>query len=134
MEDEETLEHYLTWAADQGIEEICFKELYVSTSTESMYFDRAANDWSRHHQVPLALVTDFAARAGFSIAHRLPWGAPVFAGEWAGRPMRIAAYTEPSLYWERTHGIARSWNVMADGRCYASLEDRASELTLEALT
>ncbi|MGR5130705.1 hypothetical protein, partial [Photobacterium swingsii] len=63
-----------------------------------------------------------------------PWGAPVFAGEWAGRPMRIAAYTEPSLYWERTHGIARSWNVMADGRCYASLEDRASELTLEALT
>lgn len=134
VEDEETLEHYLTWAADQGIEEICFKELYVSTSTESMYFDRAANDWSRHHQVPLALVTDFAARAGFSIAHRPPWGAPVFAGEWAGRPMRIAAYTEPSLYWERTHGIARSWNVMADGRCYASLEDRASELTLEALT
>ncbi|WP_104656163.1 radical SAM protein [Ralstonia insidiosa] len=134
VEDDATLAQYLTWAADLGVEEICFKELYVSTSTESMYFDRAANDWSRHHQVPLALVTDFAARAAFSIAHRLPWGAPVFAGEWAGRPMRIAAYTEPSLYWERTHGIARSWNVMADGRCFASLEDRASELTLEDRT
>ena len=130
VEDEATLEQYLTWAADQGVEEICFKELYVSTSTESMYFDRAANDWSRHHQVPLSLVTGFAAREGFSVAHRLPWGAPVFTGEWAGRPMRIAAYTEPSLYWERSHGIARSWNVMADGHCFASLEDRASELTL----
>lgn len=130
VEDDATLAQYLTWAADLGVEEICFKELYVSTSTESMYFDRAANDWSRHHQVPLALVTSFAAREGFSVEHRLPWGAPVFAGKWAGRPMRIAAYTEPSLYWERSHGIARSWNVMADGRCFASLEDRASELTL----
>ncbi|ANH75552.1 4Fe-4S single cluster domain protein [Ralstonia insidiosa] len=134
VEDDATLAQYLTWAADLGVEEICFKELYVSTSTESMYFDRAANDWSRHHQVPLALVTSFAAREGFSVEHRLPWGAPVFAGKWAGRPMRIAAYTEPSLYWERSHGIARSWNVMADGHCFASLEDRASELTLETPT
>ncbi len=134
VEDDATLAQYLTWAADLGVEEICFKELYVSTSTESMYFDRAANDWSRHHQVPLALVTSFAAREGFAVEHRLPWGAPVFAGKWAGRPMRIAAYTEPSLYWERSHGIARSWNVMADGHCFASLEDRASELTLETPT
>jgi hypothetical protein len=45
--------------------------------------------------------------------------------------LRIAAYTEPSLFWERTQGIARSWNVMADGRCHVSLEDRASEIKLE---
>ena len=43
--------------------------------------------------------------------------------------MRIAAYTEPSLYWERVNGIARSWNVMADGKCFVSLEDRSSALT-----
>jgi hypothetical protein len=46
------------------------------------------------------------------------------------RPVRIAAYTEPSLFWERSVGVARSWNVVADGTCYASLEDRASRLTL----
>ena len=131
IEDDALLKQYLTWAAGLGIEEICFKELYVSASTESMYFDRAANDWSRQYQVPLSLVTSFAEREGFSVEHRLPWGAPVFFGQWAGKPMRIAAYTEPSLYWERTHGLARSWNVMADGRCYASLEDRASEVILE---
>lgn len=122
---------YLSWAAALGVEEVCFKELYVSTSTESLYFDRAANVWSREHQVSLSLVTGFAEQHGFQLASRLPWGAPVYQGSWDGRPMRIAAYTEPSLLWERTHGIARSWNVMADGRCYASLEDRASEIVPE---
>ncbi|MFJ4094003.1 radical SAM protein [Kitasatospora sp. NPDC089913] len=122
---------YLSWAAALGVEEVCFKELYVSTSTESLYFERSANVWSREHQVSLSVVTRFAAQHGFEAASRLPWGAPVFRGTWDGRPMRIAAYTEPSLLWERTNGIARSWNVMADGRCYASLEDRASEIVAE---
>ncbi|MFF2044255.1 radical SAM protein [Kitasatospora sp. NPDC058170] len=129
--DEAGVADYLSWAAALGVEEVCFKELYVSTSTESLYFDRAANVWSREHQVPLSVVTRFAARHGFDLESRLPWGAPVHHGSWDGRPMRIAAYTEPSLLWERTHGIARSWNVMADGRCYASLEDRASEILPE---
>ncbi|GAA1148969.1 molybdenum cofactor biosynthesis enzyme MoaA [Kitasatospora gansuensis] len=119
---------YLSWAAALGVEEVCFKELYVSTSTESLYFDRAANVWSRDHQVSLSVVTRFAEQHGFELASRLPWGAPVYHGSWNGRPIRIAAYTEPSLLWERTNGIARSWNVLADGRCYASLEDRASEI------
>ncbi|WP_232247236.1 radical SAM protein [Kitasatospora azatica] len=177
---------YLSWAAALGVEEVCFKELYVSTSTESLYFDRAANTWSREHQVSLSVVTRFAEQHGFdlvprqatfarqgaasgacsrragrkssywtylgfrpvrrecvpgvatgrrlpdaALASRLPWGAPVYQGSWGGRPMRIAAYTEPSLLWERTSGIARSWNVLADGRCYASLEDRASEIVPE---
>ncbi|MEV6979062.1 radical SAM protein [Kitasatospora sp. NPDC093806] len=124
---------YLSWAAALGVEEVCFKELYVSTSTESLYFDRAANVWSREHQVPLAVVTRFAEQHGFEPASRLPWGSPVYRGSWDGRPIRIAAYTEPSLLWERTHGIARSWNVLADGRCYASLEDRASEIVPEGV-
>ncbi|MDX5568073.1 radical SAM protein [Streptomyces sp. ID05-04B] len=132
--DAQDVADYLSWAAALGVEEVCFKELYVSTSTESLYFDRTANVWSREHQVSLSLVTRFAGQHGFGLASRLPWGAPVYHGSWAGRPMRIAAYTEPSLLWERTSGIARSWNVMADGRCYASLEDRASEILPEGAT
>ena len=131
VEDDLSVEQYISWAAEQGVEEICFKELYVSTSVESVYHDRAANDWSRQHQVPLSLVTRFAEREKFVMESALPWGAPVFSGEWRGHPLRIAAYTEPSLFWERTHGVARSWNVMADGRCHVSLEDRASEIKLE---
>ena len=61
----------------------------------------------------------------------LPWGAPVYDVFVHGRPIRIAAYTEPSLFWERTRGIARSWNIMADGRCLASLEDRGSVVALD---
>jgi molybdenum cofactor biosynthesis enzyme MoaA len=133
VEDDATLESYVSWAMAQGVEEICFKELYVSTSAESVYHDRAANDWSRRHQVPLSLVTRFAERKGFVVESSLPWGAPVYRGRWLGQPLRIAAYTEPSLLWERTQGIARSWNVMADGRCHVSLEDRASEIRLEEL-
>jgi organic radical activating enzyme len=133
VEDRATLERYLDWAAAHGVEEICFKELYVSTSTESLYHDRNANAWSRAHQVSLALVTDFAQAQGLELAERLPWGAPVYRGQWQGKPLRIAAYTEPSLFWERTHGVARSWNVMADGGCYVSLEDRASVLAEEVV-
>jgi molybdenum cofactor biosynthesis enzyme MoaA len=131
VEDAQSVDNYLSWAANEGVEEVCFKELYVSTSAESVYHDRSANDWSRRNQVPLSLITDFAERQGFVVESRLPWGAPVYAGNWRGKPLRIAAYTEPSLFWERTHGIARSWNIMADGRCNVSLEDRASEIKLE---
>jgi hypothetical protein len=131
VEDDGTIENYLSWAINLGVEEICFKELYVSTSAESVYHDRAANEWSRNHQVPLLLVERFAERQGFIVESRLPWGAPIYRGRWLGSPLRIAAYTEPSLFWERTQGVARSWNVMADGRCHVSLEDRASEISLE---
>jgi organic radical activating enzyme len=122
---------YLTWVASQNVEEVCFKELYVSTSTESVFHAFPANSWSRQNRVPLSLVLEFANDHGFSETGRLPWGSPVFSGQWNGRLMRIAAYTEPSLFWERAKGIARSWNIMADGRCFVSLEDRASELSLE---
>ena len=123
-----SLEAYVDWAATLGVPELCFKELYVSTSVESVYHRHAANEWSHAHQVPLALVLEFAARHGFVEIARLPWGSPVFRGMWRGAEMQIAAYTEPSLFWERSRGIARSWNLMADGRCLVSLEDCASEI------
>jgi hypothetical protein len=128
VEDRATLEAYLDWAASTGVSEICFKELYVSSSVESEYHDRAANEWSAAHQVPLRLVLDLARDAGWRLRESLPWGSPIYEGLWRGVPVRVAAYTEPSVFWERTHGICRSWNVMADGRCLASLEDRRSEV------
>jgi len=117
---------YVAWAETLGVDEVCFKELYVSTSEESLYHSLASNAWSAEHQVPLAHVLDWAAGAGFTVDHRLPWGAPVFSSR--TRAIKVAAYTEPSLFWERTHGLARSWNVMADGTCLASLEDRRSTI------
>ena len=134
VDDLAEMEAYVTWAAALGIRDICFKELYVSTSIESVYHRHASNKWSHANQVPLSLVLTLAARHGLHQIGQLPWGSPVFAGEWNGRPIQIAAYTEPSLLWERTNGIARSWNLMSDGRCLASLEDRASEIRLPAPT
>jgi pyruvate-formate lyase-activating enzyme len=120
---------YIRWAAGFGVGEICFKELYIATSEESVYFSRDANAWSACNQVPLGVVHDWARENGFEVSDRLPWGSPIFSGTIGGRPMRVAAYTEPSLFWERSHGLARSWNVMADGTCLASLEDRGSDVT-----
>lgn len=128
VEDEASLRDYLDMSVAAGVGEICFKELYVSTSVDSVYHDRDENDWSLRNQVSLQLVTDFARRAGWSVSERLPWGAPVFSGMWNGRPLRVAAYTEPSLSWELTSGVCRSWNLMVDGRCLASLEDKESEV------
>ena len=125
---------YLTWASSLNVEEVCFKELYVSTSTESVFHAYPANQWSRENRVPLSIVVRFAETHNFTEVSRLPWGSPVYAGEWHGRRMMIAAYTEPSLYWERTHGVARSWNQMANGECLASLEDRASLVSPEKVS
>lgn len=130
VDDAAAMEAYVDWAVGLRVNEICFKELYVSTSVESVYHRHAANAWSYANQVPLSLALEFAARHGFVECARLPWGSPIFSGQWKGRPLQFAAYTEPSLFWERTQGIARSWNLMSDGRCLASLEDRASEIPL----
>ena len=129
--DDDSLQAYIDWAAESGVEEVCFKELYVSTSSESEYHDHKANRWSYANQVPLSLVPAFADEAGWSESSRLPWGAPIFRGERKGIPMQVAAYTEPSLFWERHHRQCRSWNLMADGRWLASLEDRNSEVMAE---
>ncbi|HEY3801075.1 MAG TPA: radical SAM protein [Kofleriaceae bacterium] len=126
--DVDAVDAYVRWASALGADEVCFKELYVSTSRESVYHSSAANEHSARNQVPLANVLAWAARTGFAETMQLPWGAPVFDGRIGGRRLRVAAYTEPSLFWERVHGIARSWNVMADGTCLASLEDRQSAL------
>ncbi len=131
--DRGSLERYLDWAVNCGIKEICFKELYVSTSIESEYYNNAANEWSAEHQVSLRLVLDFAKDAGWAVREKLPWGAPVFEGMWRDRPVRVAAYTEPSLLWELTNRVCRSWNLMADGRCLASLEDKKSQVLIHEL-
>lgn len=131
VDSEAAVDDYVKWAAANGADEVCFKELYVSTSAESVWYARGANEWSARHQVPLSLVHRWARAAGLSELVRLPWGAPIYGGSIYGREMRVAAYTEPSLFWERRNGTARSWNVMSDGRCLASLEDRTSLVDLE---
>lgn len=128
VEDWDCIAAYLDWATSLGIGEVCFKELYVSSTRESVYHARPENIWSMDHQVPLSEVTSFLEDKGFIVTSRLPWGSPVYAGNWKGRALHVAAYTEPSLLWERSAGIARSWNVMADGTCLASLEDPKSEV------
>lgn len=130
LDSEQAFAEYLAWAAEQGVDEVTWKELYVSTSEESVYHSRPSNLFSREHQVPLALATAWLQAQGWTQVAELPWGSPVYEGAVSGRRMRVATYTEPSLFWERTHGLARSWNVLADGACYASLEDRHSRLEL----
>jgi hypothetical protein len=80
IDDERSVGRYLDMSVTAGVGEVCFKELYVSTSVDSLYHDREANDWSRRNQVPLRLVTDFARNQGWAICERLPWGAPVLRG------------------------------------------------------
>lgn len=120
------VEAYVEWSIQNGVKQICFKELYVSTSNESIYHDSSYNEWSRQNQVPLKVVFDWAELNSCTQLFQLPWGAPVFRCRRNGLYVDIAAYTEPSVYWELTNGTCRSWNIMADGLCYASLEDRKS--------
>ena len=133
VEDGESLNDYLDWAVEHGVGEINFKELYVSTSLESNWADREANRFSEENSVPLSLVLDAAEAGGWQLLSRLPWGAPVYEAAHRGHRIKIAAYTEPSVHWERANGIARSWNIMADGTVMASLEDRDSRVDIDGL-
>lgn len=51
VEDAASLRAYIDWAAGTGVRELCFKELYVSSSEASRYFSRASNAWAREMQV-----------------------------------------------------------------------------------
>ena len=124
------IHRYLLWAASIGVKEVCFKELYVSTSQESVYYTKNSNEWSLENQIPLRHLLDYFIHNNWSKVATLPWGAPIYEGSVGAYQMRVAAYTEPSLFWELSHGICRSWNVMADGKCLASLEDKRSEVNL----
>jgi len=121
-------EAYVRWASSQGVDEVCFKELYVSSGRESVYYSRESNTCSAQHQVPLRIVMDLAAANDWKQVAKLPWGAPIFQSTGMGHPVTVAAYTEPSVTWELRNEICRSWNLMADGACFASLEDRHSEV------
>lgn len=124
------IDTYMHWASKLGVTQICFKELYVSSSRESYYFDKEANNWSYENQVSLRIVTQLAEQENWSLSHRLPWGSPVYRLKLGEHILSVAAYTEPSVSWELKNGICRSWNLMADGRCFASLETSQSELQL----
>ncbi len=119
---------YLQRMAQEGVPEICFKELYVSSQIENHWASEKENQFAKIHQVSLGVVIDAMAQLGFEESARLPWGAPIFDGFISGQPMRVAAYTEPSVGWELQHRLVRSWNFMADGKTLASLEDSRSQI------
>lgn len=121
---------YLERSAIEGFDQVCFKELYVSSLAENPWAPSAINRHCETHRYPLAKVITALTELGFVARSQLPWGSPVFEGELHGRTLEVAAYTEPSVGWERTHGVVRSWNLLANGRCLASLEDPASALSL----
>lgn len=125
-----TLERYLDFATETQASQICFKELYVSVSEESVYYDRSYNKFSRENQIPLSMVTQYLEAKNAKLLFSLPWGSPVYELIHRGKKIQIACYTEPSLFWERSQGICRSWNLMADGKIYASLEDLKSQIDL----
>ena len=128
-----TLKAYLERAVQDGFQEVCFKELYVSSVLENSWVTKSVNRYCQKNQVPLSLVLDSLKNLGFQQIDQLPWGSPVFQGQIAGQNLKVAAYTEPSVGWERTSGMVRSWNLLSDGACLASLEDGSSTLALSEI-
>ena len=133
VDTQEKVKNYIKLMAEEGVSEICFKELYVSSLAENSWAESKENKFAADHQVPLSMVRKTLKEMGFESERGLPWGAPIFEGEIEGLKMSIATYTEPSVGWEIAHKTARSWNLMADGSCLASLEDPASVLILSEI-
>lgn len=115
---------YIKWGKQYKIKEFCFKELYVSSTNESEYSSYENNDWSYENQIPLKVVIDTCKEKNLTIKGKLPWGTPVYGND----DLSIACYTEPSIGWELNNNMCRSWNIMSDGKCLASLEHLDSEI------
>lgn len=131
IHNENSLDSYLRFAIRNKIKQICFKELYVASTHESLYSKTKENIYCEENQVRLDIIQSIITKNyKFEKIAELPWGSPVLRVYIEDEILDIALYTEPSIGWERTVGIARSWNYMADKKCYASLEDINSVLTL----
>lgn len=130
IHNKETFKQYLSFAMKYGITEICFKELYVSSTHESLYSNTKENQYCLDNQVMLSTIKVIVESMNSQRIAELPWGSPIYEVKYNGSIVNVALYTEPSVGWERTTGIARSWNYMADNKCYASLEDTASQITI----
>lgn len=118
---------YLDFAIANKVKEVTFKELYVSSIYETEYANSNENEYSKENRVPLSVVLDFAHKNQLTQIAELPWGSPVFQYQ----NITFCAYTEPSVGWEKHNKIARSWNIMSDGQCFASLEDSSSLMELK---
>jgi MoaA/NifB/PqqE/SkfB family radical SAM enzyme len=130
VHDSASVDAYLEQAVRLGAQEVCFKELYVASLVESRFARERENRYCEEHRVPLAMLVEALDARGYTRLEELPWGSPVLRGDRHGAPLDVAAYTEPSVGWERVLGIARSWNMLSDGRVFASLEDLASEIAI----
>lgn len=128
VENDSDVFEYIAFAIRNRISEICFKELYVSTNIDSDYYHTKANKYCLENRVGLPLITNLMNNLNAEIIKKLPWGSPVYKLKHTYGDILVAAYTEPSVGWERVNGIARSWNLMADHNCYASLEDGSSKI------
>lgn len=121
---------FLERAAAYGTTQVCFKELYVSSLSENPWAPSRENLYCQVNQVPLSMLIQALEDMGLQHTTTLPWGSPVYTGCVQGVQMQVAAYTEPSVGWERTTGVVRSWNWMSNSECIASLEDPNSRLVL----
>jgi molybdenum cofactor biosynthesis enzyme MoaA len=128
VDSKDEIQGFVNKALEHEIDQLCFKELYVASTYESLYSKKKENIYSRDHQVSLTTVVNFADENHLEVIKELPWGSPIYRYLGAKGYVDIAAYTEPSVGWERSNGIARSWNYMADNKCYASLEDESSKI------
>lgn len=120
------IDKYINFACKLQVEQVCFKELYVSSTTESLYANNKENIYCLEHQTPLNEVIKWANQKKAEQVSKLPWGSPIFKYYQKNQCIEIAAYTEPSVGWEKYNKIARSWNILSDGKCYVSLEDKSS--------
>lgn len=125
----EQINKFVSFAAQYNVEQLTLKELYVASTQESLYSKTKENLYSTSHQIPLSIVTDYIDTVNHIQIGALPWGSPIYKVTLGtGQTIDIAAYTEPSVGWERANRIARSWNYMADKKCYGSLEDSTTEI------
>lgn len=109
---------YLDRLAEKGVREFTFKHTYVAYE-RSVFRQSRQDRWAAENQINADPFADCGEVLG-----ELPWGPKIRRlGE-----CQVCYYFEPDPAWELENQRCRSWNLLSDGRVYASLEDRRSLL------
>ncbi len=109
---------YIDKLREYGVEEFTFKHTYLAYPG-SVFAESKENQWVEGESVQ---EDPFAAHPDTLTVGALPWGPKIRKI----RGVQVCYYHEPSPEWEIKTGIGRSLNLLADGKVYASLEEKQS--------
>lgn len=118
IDNKEEVWNYINTLSKFGVKQFTFKHTY-ETYESSVFKESKENKWVKMNKIDF----DPFKNQG-KLIKQLPWGPEIKEIE----GFQVCYYYEPDPHWEKKNKICRSSNLLANGKVYASLEEKQSQL------